>query len=139
MNNCEIILTSGQRLTYSPTIKEKVIFIEWLKKKNAYDSFIKMADLPFLSNEKDPKQFLVSLNWDKIENNVDEEDYWNSILDSWLVFISQRDFSLIESGIESKDKYKQELFNRKVIEKLEKMDFNKLSNEQYKKLDEILK
>ncbi len=31
------------------------------------------------------------------------------------------------------------LFNRKVIEKLEKMDFNKLSNEQYKKLDEILK
>lgn len=134
-----MFLTNGQRINYTPSIKENVVFIDWLKKQNAYDRFIKIVDLPKLSNEKEPEYFFTSLDWDKISDNDDEENYWNSILDLWIIFISKRDWTLIVSGMESNDKYEQELFNRKVVEKLNNIDFNKLSNEQYKKLDEILK
>ena len=139
MSNYELFLTNGQKINHTSTIKENVVFTEWLKKENVYDKFIKIADLPKLSNEKEPALFFTSLDWDKIEKNKDEESYWNSTLDAWIIFISKREWGSIVSGIESNDKYKQELFNRKVIEKLNNIDFNKLSNEQYKKLDVILK
>lgn len=38
-----------------------------VKKENVYDKFIKIADLPKLSNEKEPALFFTSLDWDKIE------------------------------------------------------------------------
>lgn len=139
MDNYEIILTNGTKIKHIPTIKDNTIFTNWLKTKNAYEKFIKIADLPKLSKEKNPEYFFTVLNWDKIMLNDEEENYWEITLDKWLIYISQRDWNTISSGIETNDGYEQELFNRMVIEKLNKINFNKLTNEQYRKLDEILK
>jgi hypothetical protein len=139
-----IVLPDGKEIKHNPTIREKIVFTEWLREQQVYDDFIKRADLAVLSKENEPECFFVSLGWDEIEiedsvKNNDCLEEWNGVLDSWLRFIACRDWTLISSGIESNEEYEKELFNRKVIEKLNKMNFNKLTHEQYKEIDKILK
>lgn len=133
----ELNLTNGKIVKHIPTIKEEVNFIDWLKKNNAYELFIKIADLPGLSVENNPEYFLSYINWDNMPDN--DVSYWDIIVDDWLIFISKREWSLINNGLESNEKFTKEIFNRSVIAKLKNIDFNKLTNEQYEMLNKILK
>lgn len=144
METIFIVLPDGKKIKYNPTIKEKIVFTEWLREQQVYDDFIKRADLAVLSKETEPECFFVSLDWDAIESEDSDKnngclEEWNGVLDSWLRFISCRDWTFISSGVKSNEEYEKELFNRKVIEKLNKMNFNKLTHKQYKEIDRILK
>lgn len=133
-----ISLPNGSSIKHNPILKENVIFTDWLKSKDIYDDFIKIANLSELFIEKNPECFFVCLNWDKIEQNDELTTEWNWNLDSWLRFISQREWTLISNGIENNDELKKELFKKKVIKKLNNINFNSLTYEQFLKLDKIL-
>ena len=131
-----IQLIDDESLPYIPTIKERVIFLDWLKKDKSYEKFIEIADLSILSHEESPEYYFTCIDWDNISD--DETHYWDATINNWLRFISKRDWSFISSGIELNDEYKRQKFNKDVIKKIKNIDFNKLTDEQYIKLNKIL-
>lgn len=137
----EICVPNSTSIKYNPVFKENVVFIEWLKYKNVYDEFIRIADLCELSKEQLPEEYFTCLDWDDIEDDYDMKKYkidWDLIVCEWLKYISIRDWNFITTGISPND-YKNEILKRNVIEKIKNINFNKLTNAQFKKLNQILK